>query len=178
MGADPAELIFFQQMTPERFFQEAERLGFQQDQLRDPAVRDRVFHDSLIAHRADTAKGVAADLNIPITDEQARAIARNSLVPEVLANPAPLTPAERTIAAELYYRAILAASARHGANVSEEAARLDAQRMIRFGERGLTLVQKFGRSAGCLLMLGLFGAGSGLAGCAAVWLVGRLGSAS
>lgn len=171
MGADPAELIFFQQMTPEKFFQEAERLGFRQDQLRDPAVHDRVFHDSLIAHRADTAKGVAADLNIPITDEQARAIARNSLVPEVLANPAPLTPAERTIAAELYYRAILAAAARHGATVSEESARFDAQRMIRFGERGLTFLQKLGRSAGCLLMLGLFGAGSGLAAMFALWVV-------
>ena len=177
MSADPAELIFFQQMTPEKFFQEAERLGIGQEQLRDPAVRDRVFHDSLIAHRAETAKAVAADLNIPITDAQAQAIARNSLVPEVLAEPAPLTPDERTIAAELYYRAILAAAARHGAAVTEESARNDAQRMIRFGERGLTALQKFSRSAGCLVMLGMFAAGSGLIACTVVWLVATAGIA-
>jgi hypothetical protein len=174
MAADPAELIFFQQMTPERFFQEAERLGIRPDQMQDPEVRDRVFHDSLIAHRAETAQGVAADLNIAITDEQARAIARNSLVPDVLAEPAPLTPDERTIAAELYYRAILAAAARHRAAVTEESARTDALRMIRLGERGLTAIQKFSRSAGCLVMLGLFGIGGGLAGYASTWLVDSL----
>ena len=35
----------------ENFSKEAERLGIGQEQLRDPEVRDRVFHDSLIAHR-------------------------------------------------------------------------------------------------------------------------------
>jgi hypothetical protein len=170
MSADPAELIFFQQMTPEKFFQEADRLGIGQDQLRDPGIRDRVFHDSLIAHRAETAKAVADNLHLPITDEQARSIARNSLVPEVLDKPAPLNADERRIAAELYYHAILAAAARHGVAVTEESARNDALRMIRFGERGLTAIQKFSRSAGCLVMLGLFGMGGGLAVLSAVLL--------
>ena len=47
--------------------------------------------------------------------------------------------------------------------------------MIRFGERGLTALQKFSRSAGCLVMFGMFAAGSGLAGYAAVWLACEAG---
>ena len=157
MSADPAELIFFREMTPEKFFQEAERLGIPLEGLQDHEVRNRVFHSCLIAHRAETTKAVAAALNLPITEDQATAIARNSLVPDVLPEPAPLTSEERTLAAELYFHAIAAAAARHGTAVTESAARAGAQRMIRLGERGMTAVQKLGRAAGCLVMLGAAG---------------------
>ena len=157
MSADPAELIFFHEMTPEKFFQEAERLGVPLGDLQDHVVRNRVFHSCLIAHRAETTKAVAAGLSLPITEDQATAIARNSLVPDVLPEPAPLTPEERTLAVELYFHAIHAAAARHGTAITEKAARAGARKMIRLGERGLTAMQKFSRAAGCLVVLGAAG---------------------
>jgi len=157
MSADPAELIFFHEMTPEKFFQEAERLGVPLEGLQDHEVRNRVFHSCLVAHRAETTKAVAASLNLSITEDQATAIARNSLVPEVLPEPAPLTPEERTLAAELYFHAIRAAAIRHGTAITEKAARAGARKMIRLGERGMTAMQKLGRGAGCLVMLGAAG---------------------
>jgi len=167
MSADPADLIFYGRMTPERFFAEAERLGIAEEELHDQPTYDRVLAESLIAVRAETAQGVAADLGVPIGDGQARNIARNSLVPDVLPGPAPLTPEERAVATELYYRAVRAAAARNASRVAERAARAAAQRMVRDGERGLTRLHQLARNAGCLVVLGVLGSLSGLTAAAA-----------
>jgi hypothetical protein len=74
-------------------------------------------------------------------------------VPNVLPDPAPLTPDEQAIAAELYYEAIRAAAARQGSPVTEKAARTNARKMMQLGERGLTTLQKIGRATGCLVVI-------------------------
>jgi len=155
MSADPAELIFFRDITPEKFFQEAQHLGIAQEGLLDHAIRQQVFHACLIRHRTETVKAVAGGLNLPITDDQAQAIAHNSLVPGVLPDAAPLDAAEQSLAAELYYQAIRSAAACQGAGISEKQARAAARKMIRLGQRGLTAAQRFGRAAGCATVLGL-----------------------
>jgi hypothetical protein len=165
MSADPAELIFFREITPERFFQEAERLGVGKADLLDHAKRDDIFHACLLSHRIQIVKNVAADLKLAIVDDQTRSIARNSLTPGVLPDPAPLTAAEREIAAELYYRAIRAAADRQGTAISEKSARTGARKMIRMGERGLTEMQKLGQSAGCLIMTAAIALALGLLLC-------------
>jgi plasmid stability protein len=149
MSADPAELIFFHEMTPEKFFDEVNQLGIPQENLLDQEVHDQVFRTCLVKIRTATAKAVAGKLHLPITEEQARAIACNSLVPEVLPEPAPLAPDQRAIALELYYHAVRAAVARHGGSVTERAARAKAKRMVRDGERGLTWRQRISRAFGC-----------------------------
>jgi hypothetical protein len=148
MNADPAELIFFHEMTPEKFFDEVNRLGIPEERLLNQEVHDQVFCSCLTKIRAETAKAVATSLNVAITDEQAWAIARHSLVPEVLPEPAPLTSDQRDIARELYYHAIKAAVARHGGSITERAARANAKKKVREGERGLTWLQKFTRAIG------------------------------
>jgi hypothetical protein len=162
MGADPAELIFFREMTPEKFFAEVDQLGLSLEDLRDQPTHDRVFRSALVRFRAESAKAVAADLKLLITDEQALAIARNSLVPEVIADPAPLTTDERALAHELYFHAIKAAVARQGRTVSDRVARGDARKMVRAGERGLTRLQRLGRAAGCLVVLAVLAAAAAL----------------
>jgi hypothetical protein len=162
MNADPAELIFFHEMTPEKFFDEVNRLGIPQEDLLDEEVHDQVFRSCLIQVRTETAKAVAAKLNVPITEEQARAIACNSLVPEVLREPAPLAPDQRAIALELYYHAVKAAVAGHGGSITERAARAKARQMVRDGERGLTRLRRISRAVGCLVVLGALGLGMGL----------------
>jgi len=154
---DPADLIYYGRMTPERFFAEAQRLGVDEQSLRDPAVYDRVLVSCLISVRAETAQQLAAELNLPITAEQAENIARNSLVPDVLPGPAPLNPEERKLAVCLYSKAIMAAVTRQNCTITEEEALIGAEKMVRAGERGLTRIQKLARSAGCLLVLVLLG---------------------
>jgi hypothetical protein len=154
---DPADLIYYGRMTPERFFAEAQRLGVDEQSLRDPAVYDRVLTSCLISVRAETAQQLAAELNLPITPEQADNIARNSLVPDVLPGPAPLSPEERKLAVQLYAKAIMAAVSRQHCTITEEEAYIGAEKMIRAGERGLTRIQKLARSAGCLVILVVLG---------------------
>jgi hypothetical protein len=153
MSADPAELIFFHELTPERFFDEVNRLGIPEQDLLDQEVHDRVFRSYLIKVRTQTAKAVAGKLNLPITESQAEAIAHNSLVPNVLPEPAPLTPQERDIAQQLYYHAIKAAVTRHGGTITEKEARSGAKKMLRDGERGLTTLLKLSRAVGCLIVV-------------------------
>jgi len=153
MSADPAELMFYREMTADTFFEEAEKLGVSVEELQDEETYDQVFYSCLVNIRVETAKAVAKSLNIAITDDQANAIARNSLVPEVSTEPVPLTPEEREIADTLYYHAIKAAAARHGESIEDSVARIEAKKMTRTGERGLTLFQKFGRTSGCLVVI-------------------------
>ena len=160
MHTDPAELILFGEMSPQRFFHEAEDLGIPRDALRDEETRNRVFRGCLIRVREETAKGIAADLGIPITDDQAHSIARNSLTPEVIAEPAPLASKDRKIAKVLYFHAVKAAVARQGSSIRDRAARAEAHRMVTAGERGLTGMQKFGRASGCLVLAGMFALGA------------------
>jgi hypothetical protein len=174
MSADPSELIFFREITPERFFRETERLGVGKVDLLDHAKRDGIFHACLLSHRIQIVKDVAADLKLAIADDQANSIARNSLTPGVLPDPAPLTAAEREIAAELYYRAIRAAADRQGTAISEKSARSGARKMIRMGERGLTRVQKMGQSAGCLIVLAAVALGFGLVLCSGAAVLAAL----
>ena len=164
MLADPAELMFYQEMSTERFFDEADRLGISLDELRDERTHDWVFYCCLVALRAETAEAVANRLGMSITAEQAQNIARNSLVPEIATGPAPLSAEERRLAEELYFHAIKAASARHGETIADDVARAEALRMVVTGERGLTRVQRFSRACGCLVLLGMIlSAGSTLA---------------
>lgn len=160
MHTDPAELILFGKMTPDLFFEEAEELGVPLEKLKDEETHNRVFHGCLIKVRQATAKAVAADLGIPITDDQARSIARNSLTPEVMAEPAPLASDERAIAQELYFHAVKAAVTRQGRSIKDRTARAEASRMISAGERGLTSLQKFSRASGCLVVVALFAVGA------------------
>lgn len=153
MSADPAELVVLRHMTNERFFAEAERLGIGDEQLRDPDTYDHVFRCSLVRYRAETVAVVAESLGIPITEEQAQAIGRNSLVPTVIGEPAPLSGGERIIAAELYYHAIKAAAERLGQRLSERSARSAARRMVRRGERGPSLFDRCSQAVGCLATL-------------------------
>lgn len=163
MGADPAELIMFRDMTPERFFSEVDELGVSLEELRDQPTHERVFRAALVRFRADTVKEVAAELELPITDEQAQAIARNSLVPDVISEPAPLTTDQRALAQELYFHAIKAAMSRQGRTVNDRLARNDARKMVRAGERGLTWLQRLSRASGCLTVLAVLASGAGLA---------------
>jgi hypothetical protein len=153
MTGDPAELIFFRSLTNDRFFAEARRLGLSDEQLRDGETYDRVFRSCLIALRSEIVQAVAEGLGIPVSEEQARTIGLHSLVPQVIAEPAPLSPEERRIALELYYHAVKAAAARHATPVSERAARAAARRMVRSGERGLSFFEKYVGAWGCLPVL-------------------------
>ena len=160
MTADPAELIFFREMTPELFFDEAQRLGISTENLQDKQARDQVLHNCLTEIRTRTAREVAAELGISISEDQALLIARHSLVPEVRREPVRLGPEDRRIAEELYFHAIKAAMARHGTSITDGVARSDARKMVRAGERGLTRWQKMFRASGCLVMLGAFALGT------------------
>jgi len=170
MSADPAELMFYREMTADTFFEEAEKLGVAIEELQDEETYDQVFYSCLVNIRTETARAVAKGLNIPITDDQANAIARNSLVPEVSSEPVPLTPEEREIADTLYYHAIKAAAARHGETIEDAVARLEAKKMTRTGERGLTLLQKLGRNSGCLAVLAALLLGTISATALVVWI--------
>ncbi len=160
MHSDPAELILFGEMSPKRFFEEAHELGIPQDHLKDEETYNRVFRDCLIKVRKATAQAVAADLGIPITEDQAYSIARNSLTPEVSAEPAPLATEDREIAKVLYFHAVKAAVARQGSSIPDRAARAEARRMVTVGERGLTGLQRFSRVSGCLMLAGMFALGA------------------
>jgi len=153
MSADPAELVVLRHMTNEQFFAEAERLGVDDEQLRDPDTYDEVFRSSLVRYRAETVAAVAGSLGIPVTPQQAEAIGRNTLVPLIIAEPAPLSEAERTIALELYYHAIKAAAERLGQRLSDRSARSAARRMMRRGERGRSWYDRYVQAAGCLSVL-------------------------
>ena len=72
MNADPAELIFFQQMTTDRFFDEAKDLGYELDELQDEETYNHIFYTCLVKLRSATAKSVAGELGIEITDEWRR----------------------------------------------------------------------------------------------------------
>ena len=130
MKADPAQLIFFEELTTDRFFEEAEARGVPLEQLQDEDIYDRLFYACLVDIRAKTAREVAEAIGIDVTEEQAESIARNSLVPEVVLDPAPLTPEERKIAAELYYLAVKAAAARHNMPCDDKEARAAAKKMV------------------------------------------------
>jgi hypothetical protein len=159
MRTDPAELILFGKMSPHLFFQEAEELGIPVQNLKDEEPHNRVFRSCLIKIRKATAKAVASELGIPITDHQAHSIARHSLTPEVTDEPAPLAADERAIAKVLYFHAVKAAVARQGGSIKDRAARAEARRMVIAGERGLTSLQKFSRASGCLVLAGMFALG-------------------
>lgn len=171
MRADPAELILFGEMSPDLFFEEAEAQGIPPERLKDEETHNRVFHRCLIKIRKATAKAVASELGIPITDDQAHAIARNSLTPEVMDQPAPLAAEERAIAKVLYFHAVKAAVARQGISIKDRAARAEAHRMVTAGERGLTSLQKFSRASGCLVMAGMLALGAASALLSAAVLV-------
>lgn len=171
MPTDPAELILFGEMSPGRFFEEAKRLGIPPHHLRDQETHNRVLHDCLINVRKATAKAVAAELGIPITDEQAFSIARNSLTPQVMADPAPLAPEERAIAEELYFHAIKAAVGRQGESIKDRAARTQAHRMVAAGERGLTTLRRISRASGCLVVACMVALGAGCSLLSAVGLM-------
>jgi hypothetical protein len=156
MPTDPAELILFGEMSPDLFFAEAKELGIPLEKLKDEETHNRVFHGCLIKLRKATAQAVASQLGIPITDDQAASIARNSLTPEVMDEPAPLATEERAIARQLYFHAIKAAVARQGISIKDRVARAEARRRVAAGERGLTSLQKFSRAAGCLVVAGIF----------------------
>jgi hypothetical protein len=155
MPTDPAELILYGKMSPELFFEEAQRLGIPAGDLKDAGVHNRVLHGCLVKVRKDTAKALASDLGLPITEDQAYRIARNSLTPEVMEEPAPLGSEERAIARVLYFHAVKAAVARQGSHIKDRIARAEARRMVLAGERGLTSLQRLSRASGCLVMLGL-----------------------
>jgi hypothetical protein len=159
----PEELLFFERMTSEKFFAEAEALGVSTEELRDEETHNFVFCSSLINVRTETAKEVAEELDIPISDDQARAIAVNSLVPQVIAEPAPLTPDQRKIAGELYFHAVKAAVSRQKGTISDRSARADAVRMVRAGERGVTTMYRICRTTGCLTILVMLTLGTAMA---------------
>ncbi len=157
MSSDPAELVFFGELSSKAVFDEAERLGIAAENLQDEQTRQRVMYSRLVQIRTETAESVAVGLDIAITAEQAEAIARNSLVPEVCADPAPLSSEQRVIAEELYFHAIRAAVARHEGSITDKAARTGAKKMIAAGERGLTGLQRLSRAVGCLVVVGAIG---------------------
>jgi len=158
--------MFYQEMSTERFFEQADRLGVSLEDLKDERTHDWVFYSCLVTIRAETAAAVADELGLDLTDQQAENIARNSLVPEIATGPARLSAEERRLAEELYFHAIRAAAARHGETIEDAVARVEAQRMVVTGERGLTRVQRFSRACGCLVLLGMMlSAGSTLAAC-------------
>jgi hypothetical protein len=164
-------------MSPQLFFEEAEAQGIPLERLKDEETHNRVFHHCLLKVRKATAQAVASELGMPITDDQARAIARNSLTPEVMAEPAPLRAEERAIAKVLYFHAVKAAVARQGISIKDRTARAEAQRKLTAGERGLTSLQKLSRASGCLVMVGMLalGAASALLS-AAVLLIAAMSS--
>jgi hypothetical protein len=159
MRIDPAELILFGKMSPELFFEEAQTQGIPLEELKDEETHNRVLHGCLVKVRKAAAMAVAAELGMPITDEQACSIARNSLTPEVMAEPAPLGRQERAIAKVLYFHAVKAAVARQGIRINDRLARAEARRMVTAGERGLTSLQKLSRASGCLLVAAAFALG-------------------
>ena len=174
MTADPAELIFFGEMNPKVFFEQAKRMGIPTRQLEDKSTRDHVWRCCLQEIRVETVREVASRLGISLTEDQTRTIAAHSLVPEVNLDPVSLTDEEREKAEELYYHAVKAAVARQGQTLSEKTARADAQKMILVGENGLTRIQRTCRKAGCLVVLGMFSLGAGSMLGAMVVAVGRL----
>ena len=161
MSVDPAELIFFGEMNPKAFFEQAKRMGVPTRQLEDKPTRDHVWRSCLQEIRVATVQGVAGRLGISLTEDQTRTIAAHSLVPEVNLDPVSLSDEEREKAEELYYHAVKAAVARHGRTITEKAARADARKMIFTGERGLTRVQRMCRKGGCLVVLGMFSLAAG-----------------
>jgi hypothetical protein len=153
MHTDPAQLILFGEMSSRRFFDEAQQQGIPLEQLKDEATHNRVLNDCLIKVRKATAQAVAFELGMAIRDDQAYSIARNSLTPEVMAGPAPLTPEDRKVAKILYFHAVKAAVARQGGTIADRAARSKARRMVAAGERGTTSLQRISHASGCLVVL-------------------------
>lgn len=174
MNVDPAELIFFGEMNPKAFFEQAQRLGIPTRQLEDKSTRDHVWRSCLQETRVETVRSVAGPLGISLTEDQIRTIAAHSLVPGVNFDPVSLNDEEREKAEELYYHAVKAAVARQGRTLSDKTARADAQKMVRAGERGLTRIQRMSRQAGCLVVLGMFSLGAGSMLGAMVVVVGSI----
>ncbi len=148
--SDPAELIFYGGLSPQAIFDEAQQLGIPAESLRDNAIRRRAMHSCLVKIRTATARAVAAQLDVAITPQQAQAIARNSLAPQVSPDPVPLDPPQRAIAEKLYAHAIQAALASHGESITDAEAQSNAREMVAAGERGLTRWQRLRRAVGWL----------------------------
>ncbi len=139
---------------------EAQRLGIPPSALASLELnRDlaKAISDSwtitLVARRV---RQLADTMGIAVSDAQARAVATNRCVPHFAAR-GPLTVEERRIGAELLARAFRDYLKRRQSNLSFEESQREAERMVAFGERGVTALHKIGdavsKGSGCLVAI-------------------------
>jgi len=127
---------------------------------------DNVAELILIKGRARIAAIMAEDLGTPISENEAISIAKNSLSPQFIAEPVPLTPKEREIAEEIQFHAWTAFSQQEG--ITGGDARRMAKQRVAAGERGRTAAMKVGEKAGCVIVLLVVGSVAATVASAAV----------
>lgn len=101
----------------------------------------------------------ASELGYEVTDEQAFNIVANQNASQTLIA-APLTPAERKVAEELYYLRVkeLMSDEVSSGNLTDAQARELARNSVAWGEQGPTRLQKIGHASGCFQgFLGIVG---------------------
>jgi hypothetical protein len=154
---DPADLLKFGPSTQADVFDEAKRLGIPLEKMNEPANLDAVTLSRLVTIRAQNVRAICDLRQIAVSEEQARRIAKNTLVGhEYYSKGVPLTAEERAIAEEVRFESLVAFVKRHGGNLTEEllnALRRDARRLVEFGENGLTILHKIGDASGCFSSL-------------------------
>jgi hypothetical protein len=126
-------------------------------ELQDKDLPQKVMGEYYARQIAQSLMRVAPQCGFQITDQEAFNIAANSLANNLL--PAvPLTPHERQIAIEIQYQTIIQYGEKFGSTGESDAAlRADAERMVRFGEREPSGLQKaawkVGEASGCFSVL-------------------------
>lgn len=125
---------------------ECQRLGFPLSAIQESRVQDLITQNWILGQRIHKVNLQCQNLGIPVLEEQALNIAKNSLVShEMFSTGVPLSPDERVIAIEIHYQAQKRSLEKDGVFASENDQRSDSQRSIAFGEKGITTLHKIGK---------------------------------
>jgi hypothetical protein len=130
----------------EFFESELQKLGLPLSAATQPGVSDQIAENWIVHQRMNRMKALCRQLQIIVTEEQVRNIAKNSLVThDSFSRGVPLSSDERAIAIEIHYQAQKASLQKDGVFLSEDDQRSEARRTIAFGEKGITTLHKIGK---------------------------------
>lgn len=133
-------------MSFEFFESEFQKLGLPLSAVKQPAVIDQIAENWIVNQRMNRVKAICLQLQIVVAEEQARNIAKNSLVThDSFSKGVPLSSEERAIAIEIHYQAQKRSLQKDGVFLKEEDQRSEARRTIEFGEKGITTLHKIGK---------------------------------
>lgn len=134
-------------MTSGFFESEVKRLGVPISAVKESAVQAQITENWFVILRTRRVKAICHQLHMTISEEQARNIAKNSLVShEWFSTGVPLSLAERMIAIEIHYQAQKVSLEKDGVELSDDEQRNEARRAIAFGEKGITILHKIGKT--------------------------------